>query len=235
MRKVRFRDAIREAMSEEMRRDQTVFLMGEEVAEYNGQIRNRKLTNIQEATIDKDLIVPQNNTENKWIQVADRYLKMLSSDKPYLEESDYILLYEVATLCPYTAGPAVYQARTILNAMDMGVWVNDEEICQGMAFKNESQDPLRQLQNQDWQKQEVSFSLFPNPAKERITLMYLVGNNQNLTLEITNLLGQAVEKNISLSDWGAEELNVSELRGGVYFIKLFQSGQLIDTKKIVIE
>lgn len=30
------RDAIREAMSEEMRRDELVFLMGEEVAEYNG-------------------------------------------------------------------------------------------------------------------------------------------------------------------------------------------------------
>ena len=36
MRKVRFRDAIREAMSEEMRRDETVFLLGEEVAEYDG-------------------------------------------------------------------------------------------------------------------------------------------------------------------------------------------------------
>lgn len=31
-----FRDAIKEAMSEEMRRDEKVFLMGEEVAEYNG-------------------------------------------------------------------------------------------------------------------------------------------------------------------------------------------------------
>ena len=30
------RDALKEAMSEEMRRDETVFLMGEEVAEYNG-------------------------------------------------------------------------------------------------------------------------------------------------------------------------------------------------------
>ena len=30
------RDAIREGMSEEMRRDENVFLMGEEVAEYNG-------------------------------------------------------------------------------------------------------------------------------------------------------------------------------------------------------
>lgn len=36
MREIRMRDALREAMSEEMRRDQNVFLMGEEVAEYNG-------------------------------------------------------------------------------------------------------------------------------------------------------------------------------------------------------
>lgn len=36
MRVIQFREALREAMSEEMRRDSTVFLMGEEVAEYNG-------------------------------------------------------------------------------------------------------------------------------------------------------------------------------------------------------
>ena len=36
MKEVQFREALREAMSEEMRRDDTVFLMGEEVAEYNG-------------------------------------------------------------------------------------------------------------------------------------------------------------------------------------------------------
>jgi len=36
MKTVQFREALREAMSEEMRRDQSVFLMGEEVAEYNG-------------------------------------------------------------------------------------------------------------------------------------------------------------------------------------------------------
>ena len=36
MRVIQFREALREAMSEEMRRDEKVFLMGEEVAEYNG-------------------------------------------------------------------------------------------------------------------------------------------------------------------------------------------------------
>jgi pyruvate dehydrogenase E1 component beta subunit len=33
---LQFREALREALSEEMRRDESVFLMGEEVAEYNG-------------------------------------------------------------------------------------------------------------------------------------------------------------------------------------------------------
>ena len=36
MREIAFRQALREAMQEEMRRDENVFLMGEEVAEYNG-------------------------------------------------------------------------------------------------------------------------------------------------------------------------------------------------------
>ena len=36
MRVIQFREALREAMQEEMRRDENVFLMGEEVAEYNG-------------------------------------------------------------------------------------------------------------------------------------------------------------------------------------------------------
>ena len=36
MKTIQFREALREAMNEEMRRDEKVFLMGEEVAEYNG-------------------------------------------------------------------------------------------------------------------------------------------------------------------------------------------------------
>ncbi len=39
---ITLRDALREAMSEEMRRDKTVFLMGEEVAEYDGAYKVSK-------------------------------------------------------------------------------------------------------------------------------------------------------------------------------------------------
>ncbi len=42
MKTVQFREALNEAMSEEMRRDDNVFLMGEEVAEYNGAYKVSK-------------------------------------------------------------------------------------------------------------------------------------------------------------------------------------------------
>jgi pyruvate dehydrogenase E1 component beta subunit len=42
MKEIQFREAVAEAMSEEMRRDESVFLMGEEVAEYNGAYKASK-------------------------------------------------------------------------------------------------------------------------------------------------------------------------------------------------
>src|SRR5512144_390088 len=42
MRTIQFREAVCEAMSEEMRRDESVYLMGEEVAEYNGAYKVSK-------------------------------------------------------------------------------------------------------------------------------------------------------------------------------------------------
>ena len=42
MREIQFREAICEAMSEEMRKDSSIYLMGEEVAEYNGAYKASK-------------------------------------------------------------------------------------------------------------------------------------------------------------------------------------------------
>jgi pyruvate dehydrogenase E1 component beta subunit len=42
MKTIQFREAIAEAMSEEMRRDESIFLVGEEVAEYNGAYKASK-------------------------------------------------------------------------------------------------------------------------------------------------------------------------------------------------
>jgi pyruvate dehydrogenase E1 component beta subunit len=54
MRTIQFREAIYEAMSEEMRQDESIYLMGEEVAEYNGAYKASKgaLSLVQKRVID---------------------------------------------------------------------------------------------------------------------------------------------------------------------------------------
>ena len=42
MKEVQFREAICEAMSEEMRKDESIYLIGEEVEEYNGAYKASK-------------------------------------------------------------------------------------------------------------------------------------------------------------------------------------------------
>ena len=42
MKTIQFREAVCEAITEEMRRDENIFLMGEEVAEYNGAYKASK-------------------------------------------------------------------------------------------------------------------------------------------------------------------------------------------------
>ena len=42
MKTIQFREAIAQAMSEEMRRDESIYLMGEEVAEHNGAYKASK-------------------------------------------------------------------------------------------------------------------------------------------------------------------------------------------------
>lgn len=42
MKTIQFREAVQEAMSEEMRKDESIYLMGEEVAEYNGAYKASK-------------------------------------------------------------------------------------------------------------------------------------------------------------------------------------------------
>ncbi|GAB4553189.1 MAG: pyruvate dehydrogenase complex E1 component subunit beta [Phycisphaerales bacterium] len=64
---IQFREAIREAMSHEMRRDKRVFLMGEEVAEYNGAYK------VSEGMLDEfgaDRIIDTPISENGFAGLA---------------------------------------------------------------------------------------------------------------------------------------------------------------------
>ncbi|MCO5279728.1 MAG: T9SS type A sorting domain-containing protein [Chitinophagales bacterium] len=42
-------------------------------------------------------------------------------------------------------------------------------------------------------------NIFPNPAKNNLNLTYLIGDNENLSVKVTNVLGQEVLSNKPLN------------------------------------
>lgn len=79
------------------------------------------------------------------------------------------------------------------------------------------------------------FRIFPNPAKNNLNMVYLSGDNENLSITVTNILGQVILNNQLLSTWGADALNTSSFTNGIYFIEILQNGQHLETKKFIVE
>jgi len=78
-------------------------------------------------------------------------------------------------------------------------------------------------------------NIFPNPAKNNLNLTYLIGDNENLSVKVTNVLGQEVLSNKPLNASGKEVLATSELASGIYFLKIYERYNLLATKKFIVE
>ncbi len=64
----------------------------------------------------------------------------------------------------------------------------------------------------------LSFSIYPNPTKDKINIKINVGNTQLKSLNILNTLGQVVFKLNEVKN--EEEINLSFLPSGVYYLKV---------------
>jgi hypothetical protein len=82
-----------------------------------------------------------------------------------------------------------------------------------------------------------SLSVFPNPASEFIKVnLNEITNNKNTTIEIIDILGKTSKKlllNQVISN--DNKIDVSDLKKGLYFCKVFISEDIILTKKFIIK
>ncbi|MBX2910419.1 MAG: T9SS type A sorting domain-containing protein, partial [Chitinophagales bacterium] len=70
---------------------------------------------------------------------------------------------------------------------------------------------------------------------DNLNLTYLIGDNENLSVKVTNVLGQEVLSNKPLNASGKEVLATSELASGIYFLKIYERYNLLETKKFIVE
>jgi hypothetical protein len=81
----------------------------------------------------------------------------------------------------------------------------------------------------------ASFNLFPNPAKENVTISFNNVETGNYELTIEDVKGQkVVNEVISINNSNSiKEINISQFENGVYFVRLI-NGSSIVTKKLVV-
>nr|WP_321235202.1 T9SS type A sorting domain-containing protein [uncultured Psychroserpens sp.] len=78
----------------------------------------------------------------------------------------------------------------------------------------------------------LEFDMYPNPAKETLTITLNASSLGNVTLDIVDLQGKLVlEKVISQSN--TIDVNVSDLQSGLYFVKLNASNKTLVEKLII--
>ncbi|MES2514196.1 MAG: choice-of-anchor tandem repeat GloVer-containing protein, partial [Bacteroidota bacterium] len=71
--------------------------------------------------------------------------------------------------------------------------------------------------------------IYPNPCDGNLKIQYnALKSNEGLSIKMTDILGKEV-----LIEKYKEEINISSLENGIYFLGLYQSNNLIETKKII--
>ena len=77
--------------------------------------------------------------------------------------------------------------------------------------------------------------IYPNPSSDLLNVELVNKNIKNYTLKLTNILGEEERFELISKQENSLQLNVSQLKNGIYFLQVFDSGKLMYTEKIVKE
>ncbi|MFN5416641.1 MAG: serine hydrolase [Flavobacteriia bacterium] len=88
--------------------------------------------------------------------------------------------------------------------------------------------PACSLASEELSNEKQSFKVFPNPATNEVVIEFL-GNDENATFTLTNMLNQAVLKGNLRQN---TTLEIGNLNAGIYMISVENEGQIF-TKRIV--
>ncbi|WP_163710918.1 carbohydrate-binding protein [Mangrovibacterium lignilyticum] len=100
--------------------------------------------------------------------------------------------------------------RVLVNKKEFNLnWINTE-----LILATASEDII---------KQELSFSIYPNPANHQLMVKYLANSTDNYLLTVRNMLGEILQS--TKVSGSMNELNLNNLKNGLYLIQLIDKGR----------
>ena len=140
-------------------------------------------------------------------------------------------LQTMAAKCPDYDGLAVYQARAIITALGGNEVFNT---CEMVNYTPASSIGGASKRLKDESTQQLPFAIYPNPAKEMIFLNFEVGDQENVTFELYDVLGK--QQTISrLSATNQHQIKLSNVQPGIYFYRIVSNDASIEAGKLIIE
>jgi hypothetical protein len=181
--------------------------------------------------------IPSANAQStNFINLNTIYLGLLTSNADTFTNAQLHLLDSIAGLCPYTAGDAVYIARSLYAMANDSIYYDDIDVCPERGgdrmthWNSPAQDTTVSLT-----ASLVEFvKVFPNPAKDEISLVYYAHTEGQVQFEITDQLGEIVKEEKIAEGINFEKYPTGNISNGVYYWKLKDSNRLIKAGKIVI-
>jgi len=153
---------------------------------------------------------------DRYRQVFEVYLRTWAQGNFSLTELDSNQLWPVALITPYEGGPGVYSARVML-----GIEPEDYFIPYSSPITADSSN-------------RPSFSIFPNPAQNNVTIISAYIQDDDTKFEIYGVIGNLI---LSLQIEKQSDLNsiyVGNLSNGMYLCRILSKSEVSDIQKLVI-
>ncbi|WP_127845550.1 T9SS type A sorting domain-containing protein [Psychroflexus aestuariivivens] len=183
-------------------------------------------------------VLPQNVTLSDFIANFNDYeSELIGFENVSIAEADGTVVFETGTNYSLTNGSETITTRTdffsadyigeiIPTATSNIAGVASEFDDAGQLFIRNSEDLNATLNNRNFENSE--FALYPNPVKNGLVNIE-TKSGESLNVEFFNLLGQSVLKAET-----NQEINVTNLKTGVYLVKIEQNNNTV-TKKLIIK
>lgn len=169
---------------------------------------------------------PANELEEYFKAVIGIFGDMVISESD-LDEGQLIELQNIAALCPFTEGPAVYIARSLLAPYDSTFYINECELSpdDSLGAKLAQQTGIEAL---------AQTQVYPNPANEELTVIVSLEDGETGRFEIYDARGRKVVSQALKAGQEPVQVKVGQLSPGVYFYKIYVNDLVMDGNKLVI-
>jgi parallel beta-helix repeat protein len=172
--------------------------------------------NPQAAMAKLNVIVPDNHPEANRLSLLQVYIDSWALDQEVLSSSQKTILEPIAEEeYPVSGGLWVFDARNML-----GLEINDSTQARFAFLPVETTTPQIQI--------------YPNPTNQQVTIRYDKVQEDTRMIELYDLSGRLETTFTKTGETERDEVDLSMLNAGVYFIRIYCNGEIVATERIVI-